>query len=337
MKVSERINGLVIRGYNRVISTRIINTNNKVCRRVRAMLFHNICFGCKASFGSRNPDRTFYVIRCSNEMLGLFGLFNYVIYNLKKAVELNAEPVVDWQYYPNYSISEDDKVGKENCWEYFWKQLTPEISLDEVYHSKNVIMCSGEYGGSLAEVLDEKELLRTNDLIHRYIHLNSETQQYVDRCRRELCMEGKRVLGVLGRGTDFAESKPSKHQIVANAEQLLQKMEEKQIEWGMYDLIFVATEDKKILSALQERYGEKLIYNQKSFVEKTDGQWLNKLYDRREFSGKKKEKSLEYLGAIYLLAECDAFIGSVVGGTLGAMRLKGRYEEHYLFELGAYS
>lgn len=330
------INGVVIKIYNWLISTHIINRNNKICRRVRAAFFHNICHECKASFGDRNQDRVFYVIRCPNEMLGLFGLFNYVIYHLKKAELLNAEPVVDMQYYPNYCISEDDMVGKINCWEFFWKQVTPDVTLEEVYHSKNVIMGGGEYEGSLDEVYYPDELFRTNQLIKKYIHLNDATEQYINTMYKELQMCNARVLGVLGRGTDFAESKPSYHSICANVDQIISKIEEKESEWGNFDLIFLATEDKKILLRLKQKYGDRLIYNQKDFIDKVDGQWLNKLYDNTEYQGKKKEKCLEYLGAIYLLARCDALIASVVGGTLGAMRLKGHYDNCYLFNLGTY-
>lgn len=83
---------------------------NRIIRRVRAMLYHNICFGCRARFGSLNPDRTFYVIRCPKFELGFWGLYNYVVGRLRDAVVMNAEPVIDWQYYSNDYLLEDKHI-----------------------------------------------------------------------------------------------------------------------------------------------------------------------------------------------------------------------------------
>jgi hypothetical protein len=44
----------------------------------------------------------------------------------------------------------------------------------------------------------------------------------------------------------------------------------------------------------------------------------------------------EYLASIYLLAKCDDLIAPNVGGTLGALRIKGVYEYSYIFQLGTY-
>ena len=49
---------------------------------------------------------------------------------------------------------------------------------------------------------------------------------------------------------------------------------------------------------------------------------------------KKKQAMREYLREIYLLAECDALIASVIGGTLGAARIKGGFDKQYFFNLG---
>ena len=74
---------------------RLISKNNKVRRRIRAVFLHNICFSCTAEFGSTNPDKTIYVIRCSHDETGLFGLYNNVLAQMKKADELHAIPIVD--------------------------------------------------------------------------------------------------------------------------------------------------------------------------------------------------------------------------------------------------
>lgn len=64
------INAIIIVLYNFFISRKFINKNNVFCRRIRQMLFHNICYECCASFGRKNRDRLFYVIRCPKDDLG---------------------------------------------------------------------------------------------------------------------------------------------------------------------------------------------------------------------------------------------------------------------------
>ena len=91
----KRVNGIIIKIYNRLISIRIINSNNAVFRRIRAALFHNICYRCSAYMGSNNPDRKFYVIRCPQENMGLFAVINYVVYHLKIAEKEGLDPVID--------------------------------------------------------------------------------------------------------------------------------------------------------------------------------------------------------------------------------------------------
>lgn len=118
-----KLNGLLIKTYNKIISLKFINRNNKVSRRIRAMLYHNICFECKANFGTEHPDKCFFVIRSSQSELGFFGLYNYVIENMKYAVKKGWEPVVDWKFYPNDYIIDDQFVGKMNAWDFFSIQV----------------------------------------------------------------------------------------------------------------------------------------------------------------------------------------------------------------------
>lgn len=159
------------------------------------MWFHNICYECQASFGSMNEDRLFYVIRCPKDDLGFFGLYNYVVDYMKKAVALSAEPVVDWQYYPNNYISEDYLVGKENVWEYFFENPVG-VSVDEVYKSKNVIMGGRAWLTSLEEVYSPEKIKESNEIITKYVKLNSEMRKDIEQEYDRLNMASYKVLGV---------------------------------------------------------------------------------------------------------------------------------------------
>ena len=112
---------------------------------------------------------------------------------------------------------------------------------------------------------------------------------------------------------------------------------EKSKEWGEFDKIFLVTEDETMFEQMKDIYKDKLIYNQTQRFKTANGQWLNKTFDQ---AGKDKtykyDRMLEYLISVYLLSMCDALIAPVVGATLGAMRIKGKYEHYHLIDLGNY-
>lgn len=298
------------------------------------MLYHNICYECQATFGSRNPDRLFYVIRCPQSEMGFFAVYNYVVYHLDKAEKLGAEPIVDWKYYPNKYFSEDDSVGKDNVWEYFFENIL-DISLDEVYKSKNVIMSSGVWEIPVKEVFDDIRLEHSHAIIEKYIKFNAKTEAiYKAECDR-VGIGTHRVLGVKCRGTDFVKTRPKDHQIVPDSNTTISTIEEKMHEWGVYDRIYLATEDTSILNDMKAYYGEKLWYTNGRTFELKDNKWLSEMYDSS--SEKTKENDMRtYLIQTYILGTCDALIAPEVGGTIGAMRIKGKYEHVHIFQLGQY-
>ena len=329
-------NAYCIKIYNYIISRSWINMNNPFCRRMRKALFHNICHECRANFGKLNAERIFYVIRCPQEQLGFFGLFNYVVYHLKIASSINAEPAIDWQYYPNNYVTEDNLVGKENAWEYFFEQTT-DITLHEVYRSRNVIMSHGNGEGSLEEVYHPNELKKSHELVKKYIRLNSVTYQHVEKEYQNLGIQGQRIMGIKCRGTDFVETKPRGHSICPTAKETYDKIKELESVWGEFDGFFIATEDANILSEMEGYLGDKLIYIQEKRFESVQSKWLSQVYDDKKSNGHKYDDMLAYLSSIYILASCDALVAPVIGATLGAMRIKGIYENCFFFQLGIHA
>lgn len=329
------LNGFLIKRYNQMIAWKWLNVNNPFCRRLRGMMFHNICYKCEASFGKKNPERVFYVIRCPQEELGVFGLFNYVVYHLKLAARLNAEPVVDWKYYPNNYISEDYLVGKENVWERFFCQTT-NITIDEVYQSRNVIMSHGNGEGTLGEICVPEDLQKSHELVKQYIRLNARTYYHIEKIYKDLGLSGKRVLGVKCRGTDFVTAKPSGHSVCPTAKETFDKIVELEQVWGKYDLVFLATEDYKILVEMKQYFDERLVYLEERRFEAIGEKWLSQVYDDKKYTGKKYEDMLSYISSVYILASCDALVLPVVGASLGAMRIKGCCEKYYIFQMGIY-
>jgi len=93
------------------------------------------------SFGKKNPDKLFYVIRI-NYGGGLFSIVLYVLTEIKFAISINAIPIVDMEYFIT-KYNEGKKIKKTfNSWEYYFYNVS-NYNLEEVYQSKNVIINSG--------------------------------------------------------------------------------------------------------------------------------------------------------------------------------------------------
>lgn len=325
--------------YNRLMKTGWLNRNNRFCRRLRAMFIHNICREMTVSFGTENPDKLFYVIRDPKGEHGLFALYNFVMFHLKIAEQKNAIPVVDVQYYPLEGLIDDDKIGYENAWEYFFEQISP-YSLDDVYHSRNVIMGAGIDAASLGDVYDKDALEEHRKLSRKYIRMKQDIADICNAKYQELNMEHRKILGVICRGTDFIGVKPQGHSVVPTAQQTIKIITEKEKEWGSFDAIFLATEDAGIFNDMQDYYGEKLLFYQKIRLDNTGGDFLCKKIEEissqnRDGSFKKKLMT-EYLVSIWLLSKCDCLIAPVIGSTLGALCIGQGFEYQYFIQMGNY-
>lgn len=289
----------------------------------------------KKSFGNQNPNQIFYLIRPSSDRAGLMSIHNYVAWKIRYALEQGYIPVVDYKNYPNMYL-EKDEIGKINSWEYYFKQPTG-WNLEDARRSRHVIICDCHLEAGYDGMEDESEIEIFNNLIKEYIQLNKEAEKYVEAVCRALLPVNSKVLGVLGRGTDYASLHPYKHAIVPSEQQLIDKVNELMGEWGGFDYIYLATEDSSIYQTFRKEYGKSLIFhNAVLYDHDTKGQYLASIRTNRK--NDKYLKGLEYLANIYLLTKCDSIITPIVGGGLGAIRINGnKYHHKYIFDLGEYS
>lgn len=296
----------------------------------------------KVSLGSKNADKTFYVIGWNDERGGLFWLVNKVCMHIAYALDNGYIPVVDLKnYITQYSLK--NVKERENVWEMFFKQPAG-YGLEDVAGSKNVIINrmspapSKKYLMGQAEFYDQPERIAYfRNIFKQYILPNDKTLEYL-KAKEQQLLEGKgRVLGILCRGTDYVVARPKNHPVQPDVKQIIKDarlvMKEK-----CCDYVFVATEDKDMLSTLKAEFGYKLLY-----------------IDQRRYSGKDmrsdqllaqvKEKdcerdplkdALDYFAAIYLLTHCCCFIGGRTGGTKGVLLMEEEFEYIKIYNLGLY-
>lgn len=330
-----KIYGIVVKLYNSVIQWKVLNLKNRVSRKVRSMLLHNICIEKKASFGSLNSDKLFYVIRDPKERAGLFSVYNYVVHYLKKCEKLNAIPIIDMKYYPNEVIVDDRYVGKQNIWERYFQQPYG-YTLEEVYQSKNVIMGSSADPASLGEIYDSDEILASHALLEKYVLMNDNMLDKCQQVFKKLHMDDGKTLAVICRGTDYVGTKPHGHSIMPSVEKVIATVDEKMEEWGGFSRIYLATEDEGIYQTLKNVYGDKIISYQNTRFQETKDRVLSQLIDESDEEDFKRKLCEEYFISIWLVSQCNALIAPIVSSALAALRMKGEYEHTYIFKLGNY-
>lgn len=336
-----KVTGLLMKAYHHIIKWKWLNSNFLLVEKCRNLLVYLVCNSRElhASFGNLNPDKVFYVIRDPHRMAGLFAVHALVVGHIRTAIERGMIPIVDMQHYPNYYYNDKETIGRINWWEYCFLQPFP-YTLEEVYHSRNVVLCHGMYDGQLSEILDADKILQSHSLVSKYIKLCPEAEKIYEEEWSRIRGGSRRILGVKCRGTDYVGLKLFGHAIMPSIQMTIEKIEEMKRIWeeeiGEYNAIFVATEDENILQGLKEHFKEELVFNDYSRFKNTGSTGLFDVINKGHGAQYKYEKMMDYLATTYCLSKCDALIAPMVNGTLGALRMKGGYEKVYIFQLGNY-
>lgn len=294
----------------------------------------------KVSFGKENPDKIIYIIRRFPGEAGLFSYILTIIARIDKAIENGWIPVVDMQNYFNSYITEEE-LGKVNAWEYYFEQPAG-VSLEEAYHSKNVILSDCDLMSNRPRVTKEfvnnknGVLDKWRDVTKQYLIFNSTTRKYIEKQYKKLVVDkSERMLGIIVRGTDYTTLKPKGHAIQPDIDVVIEKAKEVMQEYNC-NKIFLATEDKHNYDAIIQAFGEeKVLCNQKQWVNYNGG-LINTYYDNTKRERDRYWSGLEYLTTIYILSRCNCIIGGTPGGAGGAMILSEDYEYIYFWFLGCY-
>ena len=241
------------------------------------------------------------------------------------------------KHYPNTYLY-DSEVGKVNSWEYYFTQpdtltLEEALSCEKYIIGRDTAIHAWPSQSAAAFYNEDGRLDYWRRLCKKYIHF---TQPVLDGVERELKkFAGKRVLGVMVRGTDYVAMKPHGHPVQPTAEQVITKVHEV-MNTGKYDTVYLATEDKRIAAKFQKAFGDKLLL--------PEANYLNYDYDNLVFLSEynaarendKYLRGLEYLVSMLMLTKCTGLITSRTSGSTGIMCLSDGWEYLYVFDLGSY-
>lgn len=187
----------------------------------------------------------------------------------------------------------------------------------------------------------EHELILMCKLYNDWLVMNDRVNEYVAKEYSQLIRE-KKVLGVLCRGTDFTGLKLSGHPIQPSINAVMDEAEKAMNQLGS-EYIYLASEDKAAEIRFRERFGDRIIVNNRCYIDseyndsvrRDERTRLDDLIALQTDGG--YVQSLSYLSSVVLLSVCDGLVAGNCGGSDAAIYFNDcRYRFLKLFDLGYY-
>ena len=245
------------------------------------------------SFGNKNPDKVFFVIRQEGLGRGLFSILSAVICYLDFADRCGFIPVVDFENFAT-EYNQDVKINStKNAFEFYFLPLN-NIKLNEVYSSRCVVFSGNGYPkGYDYTIANIPGLYKT---FQKYIKIRPEIERLAKVPKNS---SADKVLGVHFRGQEMRTTPghwfpPSNKQMFKAIDTILQRRN--------FDSIFVCTEDDRLLNVLRQRYPGMV---------RSNNHYRTKGINAYKENPRKNHKYLlgrEVLIDMLCLSKCDALI-----------------------------
>lgn len=275
-------------------------------------------------------DKKYLILKMGNHLISTAGLGWYVLYTLRGirfAVENHYVPVVDWQNckLPQYSA---EKVGKENVWEYFFEQPC-NVNVKSAYASNDFFVLDDVGDFDYQKRLDAEKFVDFYDsdtvewrkYFQKYIRIKKNMKECFEQFSREYIQNNSSaMIGVLARGTDYAELRPTGHLKPILLNEIFEHIDRVTGK----DTIFLATEDENILRTFEEMYPGRVLSADTKRYKNSGKNVLNHIY--KDEDGYKRD--VNYLYSLYMISQCPTGIYSACGGSILASLMRkeeGRY------------
>ena len=240
--------------------------------------------------------------------------------------------------YNPYIVLGGREEGYTN-WDTFFRQ--PFDSTAEQV-TKECDRTTGHYNFSFTMAWRPRELRRWTRAYQALVHLNDETQQYVDADYSAIISEEDHVLGVLCRGTDYTAIRPKGHPRQPSVEQVIEEVR-KQMQTGRYNKIYLATEDQRIAQQFEEAFPQQIVTNRRQYFDEAFEAMYSKnnRLDITDVNLHRDDanywRGVQYLSSMMILSRCEALVAGNCGGTILALMMNdNRYRYTHVFNLGLY-
>lgn len=266
------------------------------------------------------------------------GMYDYEYFNicfLNNVLALILECIMEHRIPVVQIVNE----AGDNIWEQFFEQPCPnweEMAADRdttVLDKKEVMVFPG-----FQEIFSGARVALWRNLYQSFVRFCPPVQEYIDGEVRGLLEEGRRVLGVLCRGTDYIQLRPTGHPVQPDLEEILDMAERKLGELSC-DFIYLATEEGRIDRRFRERFPDKILVNRRVYYDeifqKEQLTWIKDVHFDREDDD--YWKGVEYLSSLVILSKCHAIVAGNCGGSQAAVFMNdGTYEDVHIYDMGLY-
>lgn len=242
-------------------------------------------------------------------------------------------PVVDTVEFENIFQGISKIIG-QNAWEFFFRQPFGK-KLDEIPKDSREIYAEGipQLLATDNTVTNSIAMNFWKRMLRTFMPVSENILACADAAAEQLGMRGKRVTGVLCRGTDYMALRPYQHPVQPRAEEVIRKTKETMEQYHC-DLCYLATEDENVWQAFKKELGDKLICSQTMYYEKTEDKMLYEV--NAQWKVDVLEKNREYLTALVLLSRCCCFLSGKTSGMILTQLLAEKLEYFYAWDYGTY-
>lgn len=304
---------------NDLLNKKISSTNTLLSMEIIQVYFNHIR---EFKYGEKYNKKKFLIIRMHRYPAGLGAIAVRVARGIAYAKKRGYIPIVDMKTIETQYL-EEGEYGKINAYNKFFEQPS-EYDIDDIKDAKHVLVM---YDIRYCSRKEENEMVlpkMKKELYNRYFEFKKK-------------FNNKRVLGVLFRGTDYANLKPYGHYIQPDLDIMVEMVKQKMSEWGQYnfDLIYLCTEVQEACERFEDEFGkEKVCYypqlRYKSNIKKYLAEVNNDAKER-------VQQGKDYWVALNCLASCHSLIAGQCSGTEVALMINNnKFKNQYLFELGKY-
>lgn len=306
------------------------------------------------TFGNKNPDTIFYIIRKDyreDSAWGLFAVWKYVLQHLVHAEAKGYIPIVDLKNYYMPMLQDDGKMGKENAWEYYFTQPCPKWSLSDVYESKNVILADMDYIPNQKRLYYLKLPLpnkafkywtNISNMHHKYLNLNSDIMACAINAEMTLFPKNVRIMGVSLRrsfnrlrltGHINAEMHPKQPEL----DEYMADIESYLDEWKC-DYFLLSTDDREACDTISERFKSRCLLMERPrrrfFYKGSMITDMGEIHEEFQREDNVYLTAKEYMTEVILLSRCTCLLAGGAGGVQAAYIMNnGAYEHVKLYEV----
>ena len=300
-------------------------------------------------YGKLNKDKIFYVLRADAPRWGILTTYIWFIKSMEWAIHQGYIPVVDLKNYYMDMVQDEEKMYKENAWDYYFVQPFPEYTLESVYKSRHVIL--GWKNGTFPHDKDwthdlptDEEMRSLHPVVKNYMNFKPQIWERAKNFLQDNVRDGKKVLAICMRasflrGELLKQSLYKDHPKQKSLHEWLEIVSQLKDEWDC-DYVFVSVEDREWSDAFRDRFGEQCLILERQLlhffrngepVPNEETEYF--VQELKNISIKKKTE--DYLTEVCIVSMCSCLTaqsGSVP--MIAMLHNGGKYEHTRVFSDG---